>query len=159
MHTSRKVATHVPESRPIEFSCVSRYFLEARITAAIKGIKGSESLKNNKRGQSPLRYSIETPGIAHVQGFNHVLQALLSRRGGDELNVIGHQAIGEKLNLVRLGVLLQLTQIGKPIFIGKKDIFAAIDPLSDVMGYVGADGPGKSRHRHNLSWRRARNKE
>ncbi len=112
----------------------------------------------NKRGQSPLRYSIETLGIAHVQGFDHELRALLSRRDGDELNVVGHQAIGENLNLVRLGVLLQLTQIGKPIFIDKEDIFAAIDPLGDVMAYVGADGPGKSRHRQNLSWWRARNK-
>jgi len=59
------------------------------------------------------------------------------------MDLIGHQALSENLNLEFRDVVSQPTQISKPIFVVKKYIFAAIALLDYIVRYVGADGSGK----------------
>jgi hypothetical protein len=49
------------------------------------------------------------------------------------MDVIGHQAIGQNLNLIFAGVLTQPIQIGVTIFIGKEHRVATVAALRDVM--------------------------
>lgn len=43
----------------------------------------------------PASGTVDPLGIAHVQGFEHLLQAFFHRRYHDKVDVIGHEAIGE----------------------------------------------------------------
>ena len=72
--------------------------------------------------------------------------------------MVGHEAIRENMHLVFLGVVLQPSQIGVAIVIGKEHLLATIAPLGDVMGHAGADGSGETGHAQNLTRRTARNK-
>ena len=65
--------------------------------------------------------------------------------------MVGHQAIREYSHLIFFSVFLQPVQVGLPIFVREKDVLAAIPPLGDVMGHLGANGSGKTRHEQNLS--------
>ena len=99
----------------------------------------------------PTLLTVEPLGIAHVPRFKYLLQSILGRWDCDEMDLIGHQAISENLNLEFRGVLSQPTQISKPIFVSKKHIFAAIALLDYIVRYLGATGSGKSGHWWNAS--------
>lgn len=43
----------------------------------------------------PSLRTIDSLGVAHVQGLEHLLQPLLRYRHRDDVNVVGHQAIEE----------------------------------------------------------------
>ena len=90
----------------------------------------------------PTLSTVEPLCLAHVQRFKVLLQSLLGRWDLDVMDLIGHQAISENLNLDSCGVLSQPTQISKPIFV-KKCVFASIALLNYIVRYVGADGSGK----------------
>jgi hypothetical protein len=68
----------------------------------------------------------------------HVLQA--TRQGvplvwdGNEMNVIGHQAIADQFYPLSLEALLQQIEIDAPLTITFEDEAPRIAPLSDVMG-------------------------
>jgi len=90
----------------------------------------------------PTLLTVEPLGIAHAQRFKVLLQSLLGRWDLDKMDLIGHQAISENLNLDSCDVLSQPTQISKPIFV-KKCVFASIALLNYIVRYLGADGSGK----------------
>jgi hypothetical protein len=58
------------------------------------------------------------------------------------VDVVGHQAIGQNLNLIFAGVLTQPIQIGVTIFIGKEHRVATVTALRDVMWDLGEYGAG-----------------
>jgi hypothetical protein len=64
--------------------------------------------------------------------------------------MVGHEAIRENIDLVFLGVVLQLPQIGETIIIAKEYVLAAITALGNMMRHAGADGSGESGHTANL---------
>jgi len=81
----------------------------------------------------PGAFPVDSLGIPHVQGLQCAMQSVIRIRGHHQVNVIGHQAIGQNVNVIPLTVFLQPLQIGLSIFIREEHILAAIASLRDVM--------------------------
>lgn len=94
----------------------------------------------------PATGAVDPLRIAHVQRLEHLLQAIFGFRHRDQVDVVAHQAVGEHLDLVFLGVVLQPAQIGLAIVVCKEHLLAPIAPLGDVVGDAGTDGAGKAGH-------------
>jgi hypothetical protein len=62
------------------------------------------------------------------------------------VDVILHEAIAQKGNVVLLSMALQKLQIKSLIFIAKKYSLAATPALNDMMRTLGHHDPGDSRH-------------
>ena len=92
---------------------------------------------------TPTLLTVEPLGIAHVQGFKHLLQSHLGLWNCDKIDLIGHQALSENLNLEFRYVVSQPTQINKPTLVVKKYIFSSIALLDYIVRYVGAVGSGR----------------
>jgi hypothetical protein len=90
----------------------------------------------------PFALSVEALGKAHVQGLERLLQAIVGGRHGNQMNMVGHQAIGQHLNLMLVGVLFKPCQVNLSILIGEKDTLTSIAALRDVVGKAGKDGSG-----------------
>ena len=59
--------------------------------------------------------------------------------------MVGHETIGENLDRVFLGILLEPVKISRTIRIGEEYLLATIAPLGDVMGNAGTNGSGLPR--------------
>ena len=84
----------------------------------------------------PPAFSIKSLGIAHVQGFEYGLQSFFCAWYSDEMDMVGHQAIGEYFQPVLLAIFLEPVEIGLSVFISIKNIFATIATLGNVVGHT-----------------------
>jgi hypothetical protein len=66
--------------------------------------------------------AIDPLGVAHVQWLQGAPQAVVARRHGDQVDVIGHEATGENRDGVRVAVGLQPFEIGAPIIVGAEHV-------------------------------------
>ncbi len=80
---------------------------------------------------------IDALSIAHVKRLEHPLQSIVGCRNGNQVNMIGHEAIRKHFNLAFIAIFLEPQQICFAIFVGEKDVIAPISPLRYVMGYSG----------------------
>jgi hypothetical protein len=93
-----------------------------------------------------LARPVEALGIAHVQGFQNLLQSIFCRGDQDQVNVIGHQAISRDFHLEFGRIFTEPSEIGLAVLIIKKHILAAVSALGDVVGQMGEDGSGGAWH-------------
>jgi hypothetical protein len=64
--------------------------------------------------------------------------------------VVGHQAVGEDLQVVLPGLLLEKFQVHPAVVIHEEHVLAVIPTLRDMMGTPNGDGSGYSWHGANL---------
>ena len=93
-----------------------------------------------------MALAVEALGVAHVQWLQGALQAVIGCGYGDQVDMIGHQAIGQYFNLVLFGVVFQPRQIHQAIIIVKEHRLASIATLGDVVRKTCKYGSGQSRH-------------
>ncbi len=65
---------------------------------------------------------------------------------GDDVDVVGHEAVAEDLDLVSGRIFLEESEVEGAVGIGEEDGLAVVAALGDVMGAVGDDDAGASGH-------------
>ena len=69
-------------------------------------------------------------------------QRILLVRKRHQMDVVGHQAVGEDLQAVLLSLLLQQLQVHPPVLVHEEHILAVIPALRDMMGAPNGNGSG-----------------
>ena len=72
---------------------------------------------------------IDMLGIAGVNRFQYVGQGCVHPRNGHEMNVIGHQTVGEYLRPLLLRVLLEEIEISLSVRVNQENVLSAIAAL------------------------------
>jgi hypothetical protein len=80
--------------------------------------------------------------VAKVGPADGLGQRLLLVGNRHQMNVVGHQAVGEDLQAVLLGLLLQKLQVHPPVVIHKEHVLAVVPALCDMMRAPNGDGSG-----------------
>jgi hypothetical protein len=65
---------------------------------------------------------------------------------GDEMDMVGHQAIGPDFQPILFGLFGQPGKILHPVPGCKENILPVIAPLGDMMGHPGKNDPGLAAH-------------
>lgn len=94
----------------------------------------------NERGETPLP-QVPAPLLAEVDASrvasmglaNGPAQSILRGRNGDEVDVIGHEAVGPDLNPAFAAPLGHQLQIGDVVLLAEKRLLPTVPPLRDVM--------------------------
>lgn len=86
--------------------------------------------------------AVDALRLAHVQRFKRPFQTALGPRHCDQMDVIGHQAKGQNLNVIFAAVLTQPIQIGMTIFIAKEHQVATLAALHNVTWELGVYAVG-----------------
>ena len=73
-------------------------------------------------------------------------KGILARGGGNEMDVVSHQAIAFDLQAELSGLHRQQTKIDPPIIVHKEYVLAVVPPLRDMMRTARNDDPGASGH-------------
>ena len=63
----------------------------------------------------PATRTIDSLGIAHVQRLEHPMQSINGGRNNHQMNMIGHQAIGEHIDTMLVSILPEPFEIGSAI--------------------------------------------
>ncbi len=79
---------------------------------------------------------IDALGVAHVQWFQYKVQSIICSRNNYQVNMVGHEAIGEHFNLVFVAVLFEPRQVRSAVLICEKNVFTPITALGNVMWKV-----------------------
>ena len=90
----------------------------------------------------PIALPVKTLCITHVQWLKRLLQAIIGGGHGNQVNMVGHQTIGQYFNLMLVGVFLQPRQINEAILVTEENRLAPIATLSYVVGKPGKHGSG-----------------
>jgi hypothetical protein len=85
----------------------------------------------------PTFFAVDPLSVAHMERFQHPLQAIVGCRYNYKMDMVGHEAVSENFNSVLIAVLFKPQQIRFAIFICEKNIFTAIASLCHVMRKVG----------------------
>lgn len=93
---------------------------------------------------SPAVPRVDPPGIAAVGVGKGRPEPVGIGGNDDQVNVVGHQAIGPDLSRRGLCGLGQQLAIGEKIILLEKGRAATIAALRDMIGQSGDDEPGKS---------------
>ena len=80
------------------------------------------------------------------KGFKVHCQRVVPRGNGNQVDVVGHQAIGENLDLMAAAVFFQPFEINLAVFFREKHIVPAVAALGDVVGKSGEYGACESWH-------------
>jgi ATP-dependent protease Clp ATPase subunit len=78
--------------------------------------------------------------------FQAARQCVLFSRHGDQMNVIGHQAIADQIGSVSLHALMEQIEVNVPFGIPFQDKAPCIATLRDVVWDVLRNNSGKSNH-------------
>ena len=68
----------------------------------------------------------------------------------NQMEVIGHETIGQNIHGMLLTIILQPLQVDFPIVVSQKNIFPAIAALVDVMRHLGENGSTEARHKQTI---------
>ncbi len=66
---------------------------------------------------------------------------------GDEVHMVGHQAVGQNADIVRADVVAEDGEVDAAVGIGEEDVLAEVAALGDMMSHAGNDDAGETRHR------------
>ena len=72
-------------------------------------------------------------------------------RYGDEMNMIGHQAVAQHAEFMHFGILSEQRQIGDPVDIAGKNKLPSVAPLRNMMRNIDDDNPSEPAHVSNVS--------
>ena len=92
--------------------------------------------------------ALREPGLQRVRDQ---VRALLSVTDDDRMHAVRHRAVGEKSQLVGLGVCLEPVQVDGAVGVGRENARPAVAALRSVMGNVREYDPVRSRHAENPS--------
>ena len=92
-------------------------------------------------------FAIEILGIAHVEGVEGAGQGILGPGDADEMDVVGHKAVGPDVYSVSRLVFPQPIDIAAIIGLGLEDGLVVVPPLDDVVGVTDDGGAGETGHR------------
>ena len=84
--------------------------------------------------------------ITHMKRLEHFLQTVVAAGNCNEVDVVGHEAVGEYFDLVFLAVFQQPRQVGRAIVVSEEDVFSTIPALRDVVWHSRKYRSGKSWH-------------
>lgn len=94
----------------------------------------------------PTLRTVNALGITHVQRLEHLVQSIAGCGDSNQVNMVGHEAIGEYFNLEFLAIFMEPAQIRLTVFIHEENIFSPVAALCNVVWNTGKYGSGKSRH-------------
>jgi len=86
-----------------------------------------------------------------MQGLQRALQAVVARGDGDQVDVVGHQAIGEDRDVMVVAVGLQPIEIDAATGVGEENALAAVAALGHVMRQAGKDSAGDAGHQRSIA--------
>lgn len=92
------------------------------------------------------RAGIEEGGVAPVRLADRTGQPLRRRRREDEVNVIGHEAIGPALDAIGLAALGEEIAVERVVFGLEEDRLTAIAALGDMVRRAGNGDAGDAGH-------------
>lgn len=81
----------------------------------------------------PTPRTVNPLGVTHMQRLEYPVQSVIGCRNGNQVNMVGHEAIGEYFNLKFLAIFMEPSEIRLTIFVRKENIFASITALRDVV--------------------------
>ena len=77
------------------------------------------------------------PRMPHVSEANGSSQRILTLRHGDQVNVIGHQAIGPDGGAIAIGMIAQGLQIFAPVAVIEEHCLASVATMRHVIRHTG----------------------
>jgi len=86
--------------------------------------------------------SVEILGVAHVESVESAGQGILDLGDADEVDMVGHQAVGPDVDRVARGVFLKPIEVAAIIGLGLEDELVIVPPLDDVVGVTDDGGAG-----------------
>ncbi len=89
---------------------------------------------------------VEPAGVVVVSEADGAGESLGRGGGGDDVDVVGHEAIAEDIDLVSGGVLLKEFEVDFAVSVGEEDVLAVVAALGDVVRAVGDDDAAASGH-------------
>jgi hypothetical protein len=94
--------------------------------------------------------AVEILGIAHVQGIKGPRQGILGPRDTDEMDMVGHQAIGPNIDSVTTRVLMEPFQVSYIIGWRFEYELFGMPALDEMMRVSGDGGSGETGHRAGI---------
>ena len=85
---------------------------------------------------------VDQLGIARLRCGQGPRQRVLVVGKGDEMDMVGHQAIGPDFQTILFGIFSQPGKIVPPVPGFKENLLPVIAPLGDMMGHPGKNDPG-----------------
>jgi len=82
---------------------------------------------------SAVQAEIEHSGILAVQALEQAGKGFLFLGNQNQMDVIGHEAVGLDGDAVVAGEFPQQIEVEQAIFLTEKDLLAVVAPLRDVM--------------------------
>ena len=95
---------------------------------------------------APTMQTIDVLRIPIVRASQGLGQSRLRCRRGDQVDVIGHQAIAVHSQPVPLPLFLKQTEVRDSVVVHEEHVLAVVAPLRDVVRQARNDDPGNSRH-------------
>jgi hypothetical protein len=77
-------------------------------------------------------------------------QRVLALGHGDQMHVVGHQAIGPQGNPMQQGIFTQQAQVGLVVLLGMEHGHPAVSPLDDMVRFSRNHGARQSTHDRTL---------
>ncbi len=78
------------------------------------------------------------------------VERILPCRGGDKVDVVGHETVSQDVHLMFAALLAQEVEVGNAIGIYKKHVLAVVPTLGDMVGQSGYDDARVSWHGETL---------
>ena len=100
---------------------------------------------------SPFLAKIDMSRITAMRLSHCVAEAVGLHRNGNEMNVIGHEAIGPNINFAAPAGIAHQGNIFSIIIVAEKSLHAAVSPLREVMRYTRYDDPRYPCHKRNVA--------
>ena len=94
----------------------------------------------------PILRAVDALGIAHMQRLKNTLQAIAAGRNSNQMDVVGHEAIGKDFNIMPIAILSQPSQVRFTVFVREEDVFPPISTLGNVVRDTCEYGSGSSGH-------------
>ena len=89
---------------------------------------------------------VEVLGIVEVGAADGFGEGVLLVWSGDEVDVVGHEAPGQDVEAVFVGLFSEHGKVGAVVFVGVEDLLAIVTALGDVMGHTGDNDSCVSGH-------------
>ena len=86
--------------------------------------------------------SIEILGVAHVERVEGAGQGPLDPGDANDMDMVGHQAVGPNINAVANGILVEPVEISSVVGIGLEDRPIVISTLNDMVRESGNGDSG-----------------
>jgi len=95
---------------------------------------------------APAAPAIDEVRVAPMRLADRTAKTFLIGRHGDDVNMIGHQAIGPYLDMPTPGLLGEKIAVDLLVTVLEEDRFAAIATLGDVVRRVADDNAAQASH-------------